>query len=90
MLFVVDNINYFQTNSSVHEINTRYKNQWTLPSVRLSAMQRGTAYSAVKIFNKLPPCISGLKNDKVVFKTAWRKYLLTRVFYSVEEFLTND
>ena len=83
-------MHYFQMNSSVHEINTRYKNQLTLHSVRLPAIRRGTTYSAVKVFNKLPPCVSGLKNDKVVFKPALRKYLLTRVFYSVEEFLTND
>jgi len=89
MLFAVDNLHYFQTNSSVHAINTGYKNQLTLPSVRLSAIQRGTTYSTVKIF-KLPPCISRLKNDKIVFKPALRKYLLTHVFYSVEEFLTND
>jgi hypothetical protein len=72
ILFVVDNMYYFQTNSSVHEINTRNKNQLTLPSVRLSAIQRGTTYSATKIFNKLPPWISGLKNYYIVFKPALR------------------
>jgi hypothetical protein len=90
MLFVFDNIHYFQNNSSVHENNTRYKNQLTLPSVRLSAIQRGTTCSPIKLFNKLPPGIWELKNDKVVFKPALKKYLLTHAFYSVEEFLTND
>jgi hypothetical protein len=33
MLFVVQNMHYVQTNSSVHEINTRYKNQLHAPSV---------------------------------------------------------
>ena len=56
----VDNMHYFQTNSSVREINTRYKNQLHIPSVRLSAVRRGTAYSAIKILNKLPPRMSGL------------------------------
>ena len=35
MLFVVDNLHYFPTNSSVHKINTRYKNHLHIPSVRL-------------------------------------------------------
>jgi len=55
MLFVVDSLHYFQTNSSVHEINTRYENHLHIPSVRLSTIQRGTPYSTIKIFNKLPP-----------------------------------
>ena len=57
MSFVVGNMHYFQINSSVHEINTRYKN---VPSFRLTAIEECTTYSAVKIFNKLPPRISGL------------------------------
>jgi len=89
MLFLVDNLHYFQTNSSVHDINTRYKNQLHIPSVRLSAIQRGITYSAIKIFNKLPPSISRLKKDKLVFKSAIRNYLLTHVFYSIEEFVSN-
>jgi hypothetical protein len=80
-------LHYFQTNSSVNDINTRYKNQLQIPSVRLSAIQRGITYSAIKIFNKLPPSISRLKKDKLVF--AIRNYLLTHVFYSIEEFVSN-
>jgi hypothetical protein len=44
MLFLVDNLHYLQTNSSVHDINTRYKNQLHIPTVRLSAIQRGITY----------------------------------------------
>jgi hypothetical protein len=89
MLFLVDNMHYFQTNSSVHDINTRYKNQLHISSLILSAIQKGISYSAIKIFNKLPPSISTLKNDKLVFKSALRNYLLTHVFYSIEEFVSN-
>jgi hypothetical protein len=80
MLFLVDNMHYFQTNSSVHDINTRYKNQLHMPLVRLSAIQRGITYSAIKILNKLPPSISRLKNDKLVFKSALWNHLLTHAF----------
>jgi hypothetical protein len=55
LLFVVDNLHYFRTNSSVHKINTRYKNHLHIPSLRLSTIQRSTTYFTVKIFNKLPP-----------------------------------
>lgn len=90
MLYIVYNMHYLQTNSSVHEINTGYKNKLHVPSVRLSTKQKGTTYSAFKILNMLPTRISVLKNGKIVFKPALRKYLFTPVFYSVEEFLSND
>jgi hypothetical protein len=40
MLFVVDNLHYFQTNFSVHEINTRHNNQSHVTPVTLSAIHR--------------------------------------------------
>jgi hypothetical protein len=86
MLFSVDNMHYFQTRSSVHEINTVYKNQLHIPSIRLTAIEECPTYSAIKIFNKLPPRISGLN---LFVKSALRKYLLTHHFF-IEEFLPND
>jgi hypothetical protein len=63
MLFLVGNMYYLQTNSSVHHINIRYRNQSHIPLVRLAAIQGGITYSAIKVFNKLPPSISRLRND---------------------------
>ena len=90
VISVFDNMLYLHTNSSINKINTRYKNQLHVPSVRLSAVQRGTTYSAVNVLNILPARISGLKIGKIIFKSALRKYLLTPVFYSIEEFVSND
>jgi len=82
MLFVVDNLHYFQMNSSVHETDTRYKNHLHIPSVRFATIQRGTIHSAGKIFNKLPPIISGLKNDKTISS------LLTHFLFHRRIFIT--
>ena len=80
-LFAVDNLHNFQTNSSLHNINTIYNNQLHVPSVTLSAIQM-YYLCAVRIFNKLPIRIAKLKNDKTVFHSDLRKYLLTNfVFY---------
>jgi len=43
-----------------------------------------TGYCAVRIFNKLTTRIAGLKNDKLVFQSALRKYFLTHMFYCKE------
>ena len=40
MLFAVDNLHYFQTNPSVHVINTTHNTQLHAPSVTLAAIQR--------------------------------------------------
>jgi hypothetical protein len=61
-------MHYLQTNFSVHDINTRYKNELHIPLVRLSAIQRGITYYAIKVFIKLPLSMSRLKNDKQFFK----------------------
>jgi hypothetical protein len=90
MLFVVDNTHYFLTHPPIHKINIRYKNQLHVPSIRLSTVQTANAYSAIKIFNKLPLRISGLKNNTIIFKFALRKYLLEHVFYSIQEFLSTN
>jgi len=80
MLFVFDNVLYLQTISSINKINTRYKNQLHVPSVRLSAIQRGTTYSAVNVLNILPARISGLKICKIIFKSTLRKYFFHTCF----------
>jgi hypothetical protein len=87
MLFFVDNMHYLQTNSSVHDVNTRYKNQPHISLVRLSAIQIGITYPAIKVFNKLPPSISRLKKVKQFSKSSFKNYVLTHVFYSTEEFI---
>jgi len=46
MLFAVTNLNMYQTNTSVHGMNTRQQNKLHIPSARLSSVQRGVYYSA--------------------------------------------
>jgi len=88
MLFVVDNLHYLQTNSSVYEIDTRYKNHLHIPSFGLAAKQWGTIHFTGKIFNQLSPRISGLKNGKKIFESALGKYLLTRFLFHRRIFIT--
>jgi hypothetical protein len=91
MMFVLDNQENFQTNLSVHGLNTRNKNQLYLPIVNLSCFQRGVSYCAMKIFNSLPnikniSSIKNLRNNRVKFKFELCKYLIAHSFYSLTEF----
>jgi hypothetical protein len=88
MLFAVNKLNIFQTNSSVHGINTRQQSKLHIPSVRLSSIQRGIYYSSVKIFNQLPQYVVKYYTKIHNFKNFLRDYLVQNYFYSIEEFLS--
>jgi hypothetical protein len=83
MIFVMNNIDKFQTNNSVHMINTRSNDLLHIPITHLSSYQRGVYYSGVKLFNTLPTNISVLKNDKNQFRIVLRSCLLTNSFFLI-------
>jgi hypothetical protein len=85
--FVVNNHETFQTNLEIHNINTRNKHHLHRPNANLSCFQKSAHYAGIRIFNRLPLCLSVLTNDKAKFKKAVQKYLNTHSFYSVDEFL---
>ena len=86
LLFVVKNRDLFQSNSQIHNINTRYNYDLHLPSANLTLFQRGVLYSGSRIYNHLPLNIKSLSNDVKHFKSTLKNYLLENSFYSVEEF----
>ena len=51
MMYTVNNLDNFQTNSVVHRMNTRTKNQFHRPTVYLSCIQKGVFYSSIKVLN---------------------------------------
>jgi hypothetical protein len=87
MNFFVNNEENFQTNSSVHSINTRDKCRLHRPTANLSCLQKSAFYSGIRIFNSLPHSLINLENEKAQFKVALRRYLNAHSFYSVDGFL---
>jgi len=77
MSFIINNQEILQTNTSIHNINTRNKHHLHRLNVNLSCLQKSTFYAGIKIFNSLPPSGTILQNDKAKFQTALRKYLHT-------------
>lgn len=77
MTFVVDNPDKFQSNSSLHSFTRRHKDHLYIPRVNLSFVQKGVTYSVLKIVHSFPLDVSRLKSDKLSFKVALRRYLIT-------------
>jgi hypothetical protein len=86
--FIINNQEIFQTNSSIHNINTRNKHHLHSPNGNLSPPppQKSTLSAGIKIFNSLPLNVTILRDDKAKFKAGFRKYLHTHFSYSVDEF----
>jgi hypothetical protein len=88
MSFFIGTQEKFQTNSSVHNINTRNKHHLHRPVANLLCFQKGASYSGIRIFNSWPQIIINLKNEKTQLKVTLKKFLNTHSFYSVDEFFT--
>ena len=54
MNFIINNLEIFQTNSSLHNSNTRNKHRIHKPNANPSCFQKSTFYAGIKIFNSLP------------------------------------
>jgi len=89
-MFIVNNLQNFQTYFVIHGVNTRDKYQLPRPTVNLSCIKKRAFYSSIKILNSLPTYILKLKQKKPKFKVALREYLIAHTFYSLDEFLSNS
>lgn len=88
LVYMKSNPNNYQTYSSVHEYDTRNKNNYVGQYCRLKRCQDGPSCLAVKFFNKLPWCIRELPAGQ--FKNACKELLIKGAFYNYDEFLNCD
>jgi len=89
MRFLIQNLELYTTNSSIHNHNTRSRIQLHKPSATLALYQKGPYYESIRVYNALPHNIAGLISKKKEFTTKLKKYLLAKAYYSVEEYM-ND
>jgi len=48
--------------------------------------QKGVLHSGIKVFNALPTTIKDISSNPKKFKVTLKHYLLTHLFYSLDEF----
>jgi hypothetical protein len=76
LVFVIKNRDFFQSNSEIHNLSTRFSHNLHLPSTNLTLVQKGVLYSGSKICNHLPSNIKALSNDAKRFKHTLKNYLI--------------
>jgi hypothetical protein len=57
-----------------------------LPQANLTTYQKGTYYSGIKIYTKLPLEVKSVAGNQKEFKTSLKKFLYTYSFYTMEEY----
>jgi hypothetical protein len=88
LLFVVDNGDYFRVHSQIHNISTRTKLNLHLPRPNLSAYQKGTYYSGIRVFSSLPSQLKNLSPNRNQFKHVLKNFLYFYSFYTLDEYLS--
>jgi len=87
MKFLLQNQEQFTSNTEVQIIKTRNKLKLHKPVSNLTLYQKAVHYMSIRIFNKLPDCIARLVENKRSFISTLLQYLVSKSFYSLEEFL---
>jgi hypothetical protein len=75
MTFIAKKQDMFPTNSRIHTVITKNKNQDQLPNS--SCFQKSAYYAGIKIFNSLASNLTTLIDKQTQFKVALKKYLIT-------------
>jgi hypothetical protein len=86
LVFVIKNRDFIQSNSGIHNLNTRFNHNLHLPSTNQTSVQKGVLYSGSKIYNQLPSNIKASSNNAKRFKHSLKTYLNEHSFYSLDEF----
>lgn len=85
LLYIHQNQHRYQTAEHIHQYDTRYRGDFRPDFLRLGASWSATLHYAPVFFNKLPNEIR--EKSFEIFRTILKKYLLSKSFYSHDEFL---
>ena len=87
---MVNNKHLFTKILEVHNNDTRSAKNFQLPITNLTKYQNGAYYAGIKIFNHVPIHIQCVRNEMQVFKSAFKRFLLSNSFYSTEEYFNSN
>jgi hypothetical protein len=84
--FIINNQEDCQTNSSIHNYNTRNKHHF-IDQMSTYLVFKKAHFMLASKFSTLYYRVKILKNDNANFPAALRKYLHSHSFHSVDEYL---
>lgn len=87
LTFLINNPELFQSNLAIHHYNTRNRGDMVYPVHRLTLLERGLHYSALRLYNALPQHLKSIESSSM-FLSAVKAFLVDKCPYSVSEFLS--
>jgi len=69
------NKDLYESNSEIHNINTRFSSDLHTPTANLTTFQKGPFYFGIKDFNHLPTSITNTSHDINQFRTVLKSFL---------------
>jgi hypothetical protein len=85
-IFVAENRDLYESNSEIHNINTRFSSDLHAATANLTIFQKDPFYFGIKVFNHLPTSIKKTSHDINQFRSVLKRFLLINSFYSLEEY----
>jgi hypothetical protein len=83
-------IDFYESNSEIHYISTRFSSDLHTPTANLTTFQKGPFYFGIKVFTHLATSITTASNDINQFRSVLKSFLLVHSFYSEEYFTWNS
>ena len=90
LLFVAKNRYLYESNSEIHNINTRFSSDLHIPTANLTTFQKDLFYFRIKVFNHLPTSTKNSSHDINQFRSVLKSFLLINAFCSEEYFPWNS
>jgi hypothetical protein len=88
-ILLVKSMSSLAVNAELHVHNTRRRNDFHVPRAATTLRQHGPVYSGTRMFNALPPEIKSVSDIKK-FKSLLKTFLLGKLYYCVDEFLSDS
>ena len=60
--FVAKNRDLYESNSEIHNINTKFSSELHSPTANLTTFQKGSFYFGIKVFNHIPTSIKNISH----------------------------
>jgi len=89
-LFVAKNRDLYESNSEIHNINTRFSSDLHTPTANLTTFQKDPFYFGIKVFNHLPTSIKNTSHNINQFRSVLKSFLCINSSYLEEYFAWNS
>jgi len=76
LLFVAKNGYLYESNSEIHNINTRFSSDLHTPTASSTTFKNGPFYFGIKVSNHLPSGITNTSHDINQFRSVLKSFLL--------------